>query len=296
MKRKTKAAETTKTQKEISKATVDQYLAALDAAIIAPEHVRETAEWGNRYVDLWLSFFLDHPNEATPLLKAVFPKVESLTNADVRTLGQMSAKAFPDASFPYLTFAESGSVSAAVVRNWFTNVVAPAAMLAWMKRQFGKLVYLGIWTHLREQKDLIRTGTLAEEVEGCSRLVWTWAARPEIVSSLMRERVSNPKRVGTRLKSYASNTVARTWKTLSLRAKQKEPIIVAVDDPEQPIKASPRTIGGGSSVEEQKPRTTAMFCVPCESLKPVVSEADGALHLACGHYRGSILPESAPAK
>jgi hypothetical protein len=272
--------------------TAQQYIDELDRFVDLPQ----SKERDDSYLDTVLSFYLNHPDEATPFLQAVLPKVKSFSNRDARVLSQMCAMAFPDASFPYLTFASNNRVPAQTVRDWFGQTVCPAAALAWMKRQFGKLVYAGVWTHLKGQDDLCKGTDLAEEVEGCSQLVWAWAARLENIDSLMRERSKNPKRVGTRLKAFACSNIARTWKTLSLRAKQKEPVIIAVDDIEQPpAKGTRSVVVGGTPVEQQKPRTTAMLCVQCDGLRPVISDAEDALQLSCGHTRGINSPGIAPS-
>lgn len=289
--------ETPNTTETTPTPTAEWFLRALDAAIAEPEHTRETVAWQNRYIDLWLLFYLHHPDEATPLLREVLPKAKSLSNSDVRVLGQMSSKAFPDASFSYLTFAKSGKVPAKAVRNWFTEVVFPAAGLAWMKSKFGRLVYAGVWTHLKGQEDLCRAGTLAEAVEDCSELVWTWAARPENTLFLLKDRQKTPSRIGSRLKARAALNVGRTWKTLAIRAKKKEPPIIAVDDIEQkPAKGTRSVVLGGTPVDEQKTKTTAMYCGLCKGMKPVLSEIEGLLHLVCGHSRGTNSSEITPAK
>jgi hypothetical protein len=281
--------ETTETETK----TAQQYLDALDRFVDLPQN--QTND--NAYLDTILRFYVDHPDEATSVLRMILPKVKTLSNSSVRAMGQMAALAFPDASFPYIEFADNNRVPATQVRSWFSEVVYPAAALAWMKRQFGRLVYAGVWTHLKGQDDLCKGTTLSEEVENCSATVWTWAALPENLDSLMRERSERPTRIGTRLKAYACSNIARTWKTLALRAKQKEPVIVAVADIEQkPAKGTRSVVIGGTPTSEQASRVTAMLCVQCDGLQPVISEAEDAVQLACGHSRGINSPGIAPAK
>jgi hypothetical protein len=283
---------TTQTETETNTPTANWYIAELDRLVDLPQNEKQD----DRYLDLILRFYVDHPDEATSFLKPILPKVKTFSNKDARVLSQLCANAFEGASFPYLGFAKNSRVPAQAVRDWYTQTVFPAAAIAWMKQQFGKLVYAGVWTHLKGQEDLCKGTDLAEEVEACSNLVWTWAARPENALSLMKDR-EVPSRIGSRLKARAALNVGRTWKTLALRAKQKEPVIVAVDDLEQkPVKGARSVVLGGTPVEEQKTKTTAMYCGPCDSLKPVVSEAEDALHLACGHSRSISSPGIASAK
>jgi hypothetical protein len=294
---KTKATKKQTTKKDTPNIpTAQLYLAALDRLADLPEHVRETRAWENAYIDLWLSFFLHHPNEATPILRIVLPKARSFSNESVRALGQMSAQAFPDASFPFLTFSESGKHPTKSVREWFEKTVVPAAALAWMKSHFGRLVYLGLWSLMRNQEDLCRGEDIGEAVEACSNRVWTWASRPENAISLIRDRESKPSRIGSRLKAYARDNIARSWKTLSLRAHHKEPPILTVADPEQPIERSTLpnvasgVLVGGASLDEQRPKTVKAFCAPCASLITVIAEAKNTLNLACGHTRSVSSP------
>lgn len=163
-----------------------------------------------------------------------------------------------------------------------------------MKGKFQNLVYAGTWKLLKGQEDLCKGTDLSEEVENCSQMVWAWAARPENISSLMKDREKRPSRIGSRLKAYAARNVARTWLTLAIRSKKKEPVIVAVDDLDQKVKASP-IIGGGTPLEQQKPRTTALFCITCRGLQSVLSEAEDARQLACGHSRSAISPGIGPS-
>lgn len=286
-----KQTKTTETKTETKTPTVQQYLDKLDKFVDLPQNEQNS----NAYLDTMFSFYLNHPDEAAPILRMILPKVKTISNSSARVLSQICAEAFPEASFPYIPLADNNRVPAQAVRDWFSGTVFPAAALAWMKRQYGRLVYLGLWSHMRNQDDLCQGSTLSEEVESCSRLVWTWASQN--VHSLMRDRSNKPSRIGSRLKAFAGSNIARTWKTLSLRAKQKQPPIIAVDDIEQPpAKGTRSVVLGGTPVEQQTPKTTALYCVPCAGVKTVVSEAEDVLQLACGHSRSTISPETIRTK
>jgi hypothetical protein len=50
---------------------ITNYAAALDKAISEPKHVRETPEWQNAYVDLWLDFIGNDPEGLADYLKEI---------------------------------------------------------------------------------------------------------------------------------------------------------------------------------------------------------------------------------
>jgi hypothetical protein len=239
--------------------------------------------YGEEYIDLLGEFAVVHPegfrafidelSEATKEDRSESQKITTRAQF-IKRLEEGLRKCYPGLVIPnYAGDLESNQEIIA----WALQFNRPGT-LAWMRRRFEKLVYDGLWVHMRGQADLCRTGTLADEIEDSFQQVWAWAWTN--IDSFLSE---TSKRTGARLRAYASKNVGRTWKTLALRAKRR---IVAVADIEQPIKATPSVIGDGTPQDEQKPKTTAMYCVPCGSVKPVQSEAEGSAQLACGHSRG----------
>jgi hypothetical protein len=239
--------------------------------------------YGEEYIDTLGEFAVSQPDgfrtfidELAEATKEDRPESQKITTRAqlIKRLEEGLRKCYPGLVIPnYAGDPESNEQIIA----WTLQFNRPGT-LSWMRRRFDRLVYDGLWVHMRGQADLCRTGTLVDEIEDSFQQVWTWAWAN--IDPFLSE---TSKRTGTRLRAYASQTVSRNWKTLGIRAKKR---LVSVADIEQPIKASPSVIGGGTPESERKPKTTALYCAPCESLKPVVSEAEGSIHLECGHSRG----------
>jgi hypothetical protein len=274
--------------------TAEQYIDELDRLVDLPE----TEKQPDRYLDTILAFYLNHPAAATVFLRPILPKIKSLSNADVRVLGKMSAKAFPDATFPYLTFSENGRVPAEAIRAWLTAVVYPAVALEGLIQRNRKIVMAAIWDVLRDSRDL--AADLSAEAASLAWDTWTWASQN--LKSLLAEETAKSS---TRLYGYAWYR-ACTFKAERLRAKARF-VDINIDglsrEADGTLLIEPTTSadsGGAVPVAKlfrkkrekqiETPSLGKMLCVSCQTVNPVLSEdQSGNVTLSCQHSRAKTI-------
>ena len=166
--------------------------------------------------------------------------------------------------------------------------------LAWLMSVHKKIVYAGIWSVLKGQDDLAEDGDLSRDVD---YLAYQCGHGHQTTL-----RVCSPKAQPGSAPAFARKawSLARTWKTQRLRHKAR---YVNVDadliDKKSIVHAEREKTSGLSDearIRSNPPKTRAMLCSTCETVKGVSSASGELSTLVCGHSRGlSVLAKDAMA-